>query len=137
MKTVQVLPYDPQWPHIFQTETHCIQKALGDHGMIIHHVGSTSVPGLAAKPVIDIIAVVKNVEKAIAPLEKAGYTHGGEYNIPFKEALTKRGQNDFNLHVLEHNHPEIELNILFRDHLRKHPQCARSVCPTESQFVGR
>ncbi len=121
MKKVQVKPYDPQWPNIFQTEAHCIQKALGDNGLIIHHVGSTSIPGLAAKPVIDIIAVVKNGEKAIAPLENTGYTHGGEYNIPFKEALTKRGQNDFNLHVFEHNHPEIELNILFRDHLRKHP----------------
>ena len=121
MKKVQVLPYDPQWPHIFQTETHCIQKALGDHCIAIHHVGSTSIPGLAAKPVIDIIAVVKNGEKAIAPLENTGYTHRGEYNIPFKEVLTKRGQNGFNLHVLEQNHPEIELNILFRDHLRKHP----------------
>ena len=121
IKKVQVVPYDPRWPNIFQTEAHCIQKALGDNGLIIHHVGSTSVPGLAAKPVIDIIAVVKNGQKAIAPLQKAGYTHRGEYNIPFKEALTKRGQNDFNLHVLEQNHPEIELNILFRDHLRKHP----------------
>jgi GrpB-like predicted nucleotidyltransferase (UPF0157 family) len=121
MKKVQVVPYDPQWPHIFQTEAHCIQKALSDNGIAIHHVGSSSVPGLAAKPVIDIIAVVKNGEKAIVPLQKTGYTHGGEYNIPFKEALTKRGQNDFNLHVLEQNHSEIELNILFRDHLRKHP----------------
>ncbi len=121
MKKVQVLPYDPQWPHIFQTETHCIQKALSDNGMAIHHVGSTSVPGLAAKPKIDIIAVVKNGEKAIAPLEKAGYAYEGEWNIPFKLGFTKRGQNDFNLHVLEQNHPEIELIILFRDHLRKHP----------------
>lgn len=136
MKKVQVVPYDPHWPHIFQTEAHCIQKALSDNRIAIHHVGSTSVSGLAAKPKIDIIAVVKNGEKAIAPLQRAGYTHRGEYNIPFKEALTKRGQNDFNLHVFEQNNPEIELNILFRDHLRKHPSARDQYAQLKAELLA-
>jgi GrpB-like predicted nucleotidyltransferase (UPF0157 family)/GNAT superfamily N-acetyltransferase len=122
MTKIQVVPYDPQWPHIFQTEAACIQKALGDNHRIIHHVGSTSIPGLAAaKPIIDIIAVVNNGEKTIAPLQNTGFSHRGEYNVPFRHYFTKRGQNDFNLHVFEQNNAEIELNLLFRNHLRQHP----------------
>jgi GrpB-like predicted nucleotidyltransferase (UPF0157 family) len=85
-------------------------------------IGSTAVPGLAAKPKIDIIAVTKNREKAIIDLEKAGYVHKGEWNIPLKCGFTKRGTVNVNLHTFfDENHPEVELNLKFRNYLRDHP----------------
>lgn len=121
-KNIDVVPYDPNWPHIFEEESKIIIQALNDNCLAIHHIGSTSIPGLSAKPKIDMIAVVKDGNLSIQPLEKAGFAYRGEWNIPFKFGFTKRGKHNINLHVFEENHPEIELNILFRNHLRSNPE---------------
>jgi GrpB-like predicted nucleotidyltransferase (UPF0157 family)/predicted GNAT family acetyltransferase len=121
-KNIEVVPYDSNWPRIFETEAALISQALGDNCLEVHHVGSTSVPGLSAKPKIDIIAVVKSGEASIGSLEKADLTYRGEFNIPCQFGFTKRGKNKVNLHVFEENHPEIDLNLMFRDYLRSHPQ---------------
>ncbi|MDR1236539.1 MAG: GrpB family protein [Holosporaceae bacterium] len=122
MKLIEVVGYDSRWPEMFDAEKEIISAALGDNCVAIHHVGSTAVPGLAAKPKIDIVAVAENREKAIFDLEKAGYSHRGEWNIPLKCGFTKRGATDVNLHLFfDENHPEIELNLKFRDYLRANP----------------
>jgi GrpB-like predicted nucleotidyltransferase (UPF0157 family) len=119
---IEVVPYDPNWPEMFSTEEAIIRTALSDNCVAIHHVGSTSVPGLAAKPKIDIVAVAKDRKRAITDMEKAGYAHRGEWNIPLKYGFTKRGATSVNLHLFfDENHPEIELNLKFRDYLRAHP----------------
>ena len=121
-KPVVVSSYNPEWPKMFEAEAAKIQKSLGDHCLAVHHIGSTSVPGLAAKPKIDIIVVVSDPIKAIEALEKIGFQYKGEYNIPLHYGFSKRGRMDVNLHVYEAGHPEIELNLLFRDYLREHPE---------------
>ncbi|MBP9693367.1 MAG: GNAT family N-acetyltransferase [Alphaproteobacteria bacterium] len=118
---IEVVPYNPEWPHFFAFEAELIQKKLDDACLAIHHVGSTSVPGLAAKPKIDIIAVVVDPAALIPLFEAIGYFYKGEYNIPLHYGFAKRGDVDVNLHVYEEGHPEIELNLLFRDYLRAHP----------------
>ncbi|MBX9977612.1 MAG: GNAT family N-acetyltransferase [Alphaproteobacteria bacterium] len=120
VKHIHIAPYDPRWPSMFDEEAVHIINALGDNCVAVHHVGSTSVPGLAAKPKIDIIGVVKNPVKAIKQLEEVGFSYRGEWNIPFKYGFTKRGEASINLHVFEEGNPEIELNLLFRDYLRAH-----------------
>lgn len=131
IKNINVVPYDPQWPHMFEREALGIKNALnnsrGENCLAIHHVGSTSVPGLSAKPIIDIIAVVRKGDAAIAPLEPIGFAYKGEWNIPFKFGFTKgvAGVRTVMLHVFEENHPEIELNILFRNYLKSHPEALR------------
>jgi GrpB-like predicted nucleotidyltransferase (UPF0157 family) len=121
-KYIEVISYDPNWPTMFETEKEIISAALGDNCVAIHHIGSTSVPGLAAKPKIDIVAVAKDRKKAIIDLEKVGYAHRGEWNIPLKCGFTKRGSVNANLHMFfDENHPEVELNLKFRDYLRDHP----------------
>jgi GrpB-like predicted nucleotidyltransferase (UPF0157 family)/GNAT superfamily N-acetyltransferase len=117
-KHFEVVPYYPEWPQIFEAEAKVIREALGDNCIEIHHIGSTSVPGLAAKPKIDVIAVVKNPSIVAQQLEKVDIQYRGEYNIPLHYGFSKRGTIDFNLHVYEEWHPEIELNICFRDYLR-------------------
>lgn len=119
MKQIIVIPYRDAWPHIFEAEAEKIRAALPDNCLTVHHIGSTDVPGMAAKPIIDIIAIVKDAEKAIAPLADLGFEYKGEYNIPMRFYFNR---SDVNLHVYEEGHPEIELNLLFRDYLRGHQQ---------------
>lgn len=121
-KHIEVVPYNPEWPKQFEHEADLIKNALKDNLLAIHHVGSTAVPGLAAKPTIDIIAVIKDPGSTIPLLENAGFSYKGEWNIPFKYGFTKRGEVKVNLHAFEDGHPEIELNLLFRDYLRNHPE---------------
>ena len=71
-KMIQVVPYDARWPHNFEQEAALIRQALGGNCLAIHHIGSTSVPGLSAKPKIDVIAVVQDPLLARDQLEKIG-----------------------------------------------------------------
>jgi GrpB-like predicted nucleotidyltransferase (UPF0157 family) len=103
---------------MFESEKELLGTVLID----IHHIGSTAIPGLAAKPKIDIIAVTQNRNKAVRELENIGYVYKGEWNVPLKCGFTKRGKIDVNLHVfLDPDHPEIELNLRFRNYLLNHP----------------
>jgi len=118
---VQVVPYDPNWPKLFEGEEGILRAALGLKCIAVHHVGSTSVPGLSAKPKIDILVVVKNLAACVEPLEKAGYANKGEYNIPFHFVFrARKGGPEANIHVYEEGNPEIDLNLLFRNYLREH-----------------
>lgn len=125
-KDISVVSYDARWPKMFEAEKAAIVAALGEDCICIHHVGSTSVPGLAAKPKIDIIAAAKNRDRTIAALEQIRYQYRGEWGIPLQAGFAKRTSDgnliDVNLHMLfDANHPEIELNLRFRDYLRKNP----------------
>ncbi len=117
-KKIEVTPYNPKWPALFTAEAVKIKEALGPNCIALHHVGSTSIPGLLAKPIIDIIGVVKDTEEAIEPLKSLGFQYKGEYNIPMRRYFSREGVN---LHFYQEGHPEIELNLLFRDYLREHP----------------
>lgn len=122
-RNIEVVPYNPLWPKLFAEEATSIQKALGSLCIAIHHVGSTAVPGLPAKPKIDIIAEIEgSPEEAIQKLEAAGFSYRGEYNIPFHYGFNKREGTKVNLHVYEKDHPEVELNLTFRDYLKIHPE---------------
>lgn len=135
-KSLSVIPYDPQWPDIFEQEVALIRQALGDNCLAIHHIGSTAVPGLYAKPKIDIIAVVKHGNRSIAELEGVGFAYKGEWNIPLKFGFSKRAKNSINLHVFEENHPEIEANLLFRDYLRTHPEAKASYAALKKELLA-
>lgn len=121
-KDIKVVPYNPAWPKIFEHEAQKIRQALGANCLAMHHVGSTSVPGLAAKPVIDMICVIKDPIAVIQPLESIGFRYKGEYNIPMRLYFNQTGGVQANLHVYEEGHPEIELNLMMRDYLREHPE---------------
>lgn len=117
MKEIKIIPYNSRWPSYFETEASIIKNALGDNYIDINHIGSTSIPGMFAKPIIDMVVSVNNIKDCIKDLELIGYKYKDEYNIPFRLYFNKEG---FNLHLYERDHPEIELNIKFRDYLRNH-----------------
>lgn len=120
-RIIQVLPYDPTWPSLFQKESQALEKALGENLISIHHIGSTSVEGLSAKPIIDIIPQVKDilaVDKSNEAMAELGYTIKGEYGIPFRRFFSKP---HFNVHVFEQGSTEIERHLNFTAYLRAHP----------------
>ncbi len=117
-KQIEVVTYNSVWPQLFEIEAAKIKEVLGYNYIAIHHIGSTSVPGLIAKEDIDILCVVDNLLPTTI-LEKIGYVFKGEFNIPLRYFFSKNSaQSKVNLHVYENSHPEIELNLLFRDYLR-------------------
>jgi len=85
-RKIEVVEYDPSWPELFEVEAERIKQALGHNCIRIHHIGSTSIPGLSAKPVIDMLPVVRDiqeVDKATKAMESLGYEAKGEYGMAF------------------------------------------------------
>ncbi|WPY00704.1 Putative GrpB family GrpB nucleotidyltransferase [Candidatus Trichorickettsia mobilis] len=125
-RAIQVVPYDPNWPHIYEKEAALIKSALGENCLALHHIGSTSVPGLAAKPIIDMIPVVRNITKVDnynSAMEALGYISRGECGIPCRRFFQKEELLiSYNIHAFEQDDPEIERHIRFRDWMRAHPQ---------------
>lgn len=112
---------DPRWPALFEREAIRIRQALGERALRIEHAGSTSVPGLCAKPVIDILLEVEDTgdEGAYVPaLERAGYSLRIREPDWYEHRLLKATDPDVNLHVFPAHCPEISRILLFRDWLR-------------------
>lgn len=121
---IRIAEYDAQWPLRFEREARRIRGALAGRALQVEHVGSTSVPGLAAKPIIDIVLVVTDSadEAAYAPaLEAAGYRIRIREPEWFQHRMLKDGAGDVNLHVFSTGCPEVDRMIAFRNWLRAHP----------------
>lgn len=117
MKKIEVTAHNPEWRLWFEEEAIKLKSSLGHNCVNTYHIGSTAIPGLYAKPKIDIIAEVQSVPESHLSLQKIDYEFRGEFNIPMRHFFRKKGPHDINLHVYEKGNPDIELNILFRDFL--------------------
>jgi GrpB-like predicted nucleotidyltransferase (UPF0157 family) len=118
---VELADYDPAWPRLFEREAERIRGALGDRALEIDHVGSTAVPGLAAKPIIDINLVVadtRNEHAYVPDLEAAGYVLRVREPEWFEHRMFKGTDPVVNLHVFPSGCSEVERMRAFRDHLR-------------------
>jgi GrpB-like predicted nucleotidyltransferase (UPF0157 family)/GNAT superfamily N-acetyltransferase len=113
-------PYDPEWPNLFEKEATRIKAALGSNCIEIHHIGSTSIPGLSAKPIIDMLPVVRNILKVnSADMEALGHKSRGELGMPFRRYFSNGA---FHIHIWEEGADEIQKQLLFRDYMRTHPE---------------
>lgn len=123
-RLVKVVPYDSQWALEFAREAENICKALGSNCIDIHHIGSTSVSGLAAKPIIDMLPVVKDIQlsiDSIQEMEQLGYEYKGEFGILFRRYFQKGSQiRTHNVHIFEKGNTEIDRHLKFRDWMRTH-----------------
>lgn len=118
---IHIADYDPRWPHLFTREAARVQAALGNKVLMLEHVGSTSVPGLAAKPRIDMLLVVADSAHELAyvpPLEAAGYVLRIREPDWYEHRVFKGPDTDINLHVFSPGCPEIARMLLFRNWLR-------------------
>jgi GrpB-like predicted nucleotidyltransferase (UPF0157 family) len=122
-RRIVLVDYDPAWPALFEREAARIRSALGDRALLIEHAGSTAVPGLAAKPRIDVILAVPNSadEPSYVPdLEAAGYVLVIREPDWFEHRVFKGPDTDMNLHTFTIGSLEIGKMLLFRDWLRAH-----------------
>ena len=119
--TIHLAEYDPEWPRLFEREAIRIREALGGRARTVEHVGSTSVPGLAAKPVIDMVLVVDDSadESAYVPdLEAHGYVLRIREPDWFEHRLFKGPDTNVNVHVFSSHCTEVQVMLDFRDRLR-------------------
>jgi GrpB-like predicted nucleotidyltransferase (UPF0157 family) len=137
---IALSPYDPQWPQHYAALAHDIRAALDDRALTLEHVGSTSVPGLSAKPVIDIILAVADSgdEPAYVPaLEALGYVLKIREPDWFDHRLLKTPDAGVNLHVLTDGCKEIARMIAFRDWLRTHDDDRKLYERTKQELAQR
>ncbi len=128
MRILTVVDYDEMWPALFESERTLLQMTLGKVISRIHHIGSTSVPGLSAKPVIDILIEVANLEELDSlnqAMEGVGYTVRGENGILNRRYFTKGGnQRSHHIHAFATGDAQIIKHLAFRDYLIKHNDVA-------------
>ncbi|GHO79008.1 hypothetical protein KSD_67790 [Ktedonobacter sp. SOSP1-85] len=120
--SVTIADYDPAWPELFEREAEKIRAALGERIVLLEHAGSTSVPGLAAKPILDILLVVPNsADEAayVSALEGAGYVLRIREPEWHEHRMLKGDNPAVNLHVFSPGCPEVERMLLFRDWIRR------------------
>lgn len=128
-RKVEVHPYDPAWPELYGEEAHRLCPLIAQNLISLHHIGSTAVPGLAAKPTIDILAVVRDhagLDAQTPALESLGYQAKGENDLPGRRYFQKlEGEvHLFHIHAYQQGSPDILRHLDFRDFLRAHPKKA-------------
>jgi GrpB-like predicted nucleotidyltransferase (UPF0157 family) len=139
-KAVQVVPYDERWPEAFGREEGRLAALLGPAAVAIHHIGSTSVLGLWAKPVLDVLvetadlAMIDQLEPAFVA---AGYVPKGEYGIAGRRYFSRPKGMELktHVHVFQEGDPAVARHLLFRDVLRRHPRVAEEYCALKRQLA--
>jgi GrpB-like predicted nucleotidyltransferase (UPF0157 family)/GNAT superfamily N-acetyltransferase len=137
---VLIVDYDPRWVDLFEREAARIRSVLADRALRIEHVGSTSVPGLDAKPVIDVVLVVIDSadETAYVPLlEAAGYRLHVREAEWYEHRLFKGPDTDINLHTFSDGSPEIDRMLMLRDWLRANPADRQLYAQTKRDLALR
>jgi GrpB-like predicted nucleotidyltransferase (UPF0157 family) len=133
---VEVVEYDAQWPRAFDEIKSVVEKAVGKLALRIEHVGSTAIPGLSAKPIIDLDIVIgshTDLPEVIARLSSLGYIHEGDLGIRGREAFKREGEDvprtstgkvwpKHHLYVCPEGSEGLTRHLAFRDYLRAHPE---------------
>jgi GrpB-like predicted nucleotidyltransferase (UPF0157 family) len=138
MQTVVMADYDPSWPEVFEKLRERIAAALGPLVLAIEHVGSTSVPNMCAKPIIDLDVIVRreDVAAAIAAVEALGYRHEGDLGVEGREAFRWTAEfPEHHLYMCPEGSPAFERHVLFRDYLRTHPEKAREYAELKKRLA--
>lgn len=130
---VELAPHDLNWAAMAEAEGRALALALGSSLMQVHHVGSTSIPGIHAKPIIDLLPVVASLAELDArrsDIEALGYQWSGEYGLPGRRYCTKSdpmtGRRLTQAHCYVQGSPEITRHLAFRDYLRARPDLSQA-----------
>ena len=127
LSPVVIVQYDPQWPEHFEKEKAQILSVIGRWAVAVEHVGSTAVPKLAAKPIVDMLVGIEHLndaEHCIGPLQRLGYEYVPEYEAVLPERRYFRKPGTRHLHMVEVDGDFWRRHVAFRDYLRAHPQTA-------------
>ncbi len=137
---VDVVPYREDWPEQFKKEAEDLRRLFKDQLVSIYHFGSTAIPGTSAKPIIDIMITLRQIEAAdeLSPqLSAMGYHAVGEYGISGRRFFYKGSEDlrSHHLHIYQYDNPHILRHIAFRDYMRSHPMSARQYSRLKEQLA--
>lgn len=140
MRQVIVTPYQASWSEAFKQEADRLETIFAERLLTVHHIGSTSVPGLSAKPILDILPVVdslEGIETYNAAMEAIGYEVKGEFGMPGRRYYRKGGDHrTHHVHLYASGNPEITRHVVFRDYLREHPQEVEAYSTIKEQLAN-
>lgn len=139
MQTVVVVDYDPAWPKLFESLRDRIAATLGPIAIAIEHVGSTSIPNMPAKPIIDMDVVVSpdRISAAMAAIQALGYRHEGNLGINGRDAFRWCADfPDHHLYLCPEGSPALRRHLLFRDYLRANPESARAYAAHKRELAA-
>jgi GrpB-like predicted nucleotidyltransferase (UPF0157 family) len=130
MRNVRVASYDPAWREAFEREAALLTGIFGTEIVALYHIGSTSVPALPAKPIIDIMPVMHEIARVDLyndAMLAAGYEPHGEFGIPGRRYFSKGGDEDrtHHVHAFQIGNPGVARHLAFRDYLRAHADAAQ------------
>lgn len=142
MRRVEVVPHDSAWPENFAQESQQIYGVLGENIVAIHHIGSTAIPGIYAKPVIDLLVEVKDIATVNAhslQMMSLGYQAMGEFGIPGRRYFRKEVQavQTHHVHVFAIGSAQIERHLTFRDYMTAHPEAAHRYSQLKRQLASQ
>jgi GrpB-like predicted nucleotidyltransferase (UPF0157 family) len=136
--------YDPEWLRVFEEEAERLRSVWGDQLVDVHHIGSTAVPGLMAKPIIDSTVVIKDIAKVHdydVAMISLGYRPRGEcldtFGTPgrFYYSKDSNGLRTHQAHVMQIGHCDIQDKLAFRDYLRAHPETVKEYADLKTRLV--
>ncbi len=136
------VPHDPAWADDFLTARKTVSNILGKHAVGIHHIGSTAIPAILAKPVIDILieaTSLEALERKAAAFRQAGFIGKGEKGIEGRRYFMKdneEGVRSHHIHAFERGSPHIERHLAFRDYLLAHPDVARAYSQVKEHILA-
>jgi GrpB-like predicted nucleotidyltransferase (UPF0157 family) len=141
IRVIEVVDYDPNWKNIFETEKVALAQAIGSNAVKIDHIGSTSVIGLAAKPIIDILIEVSNLEELDAANRKInalGYKIKGENGISGRRYFQKGGnQRSHHVHAFQSSDIHLHRHRTFKEYLIAHPTVASKYGSIKKEAVSK
>jgi len=136
-------PHNPNWTRQFAQEAAVIMSAVGSTAIDVHHIGSTAIPGIYAKPVLDLLLVVRSVDaldNKQSAIEALGYEARGEYGIPgrrFYRRDSADGDRTHQVHAFEAGCPQIARHLAFRDYLIAHPDAAKAYSDLKRELAAK
>ncbi len=141
MREVVVVPPDHGWRDAFEAEAGRLRSILGENLVEIHHIGSTAIPSIAAKPIIDILPVVREIERVDdlhEALASAGYEARGEFGLPGRRFFVKHAgeRRTHQIHAYTTGNPELERHLAFRDYMISHPEAAEAYGRLKEDLAG-
>jgi len=143
LRRVNIVNYDPQWPLLFQEEKRTVFEAIGNKVLAVEHIGSTAVPGLGAKPIIDMMAGVRgaaDADQCIPLLRGIGYTSfTPEPRDPDHYYCCGKGPHSigYHLHIFRFKSHRWQKHLLFRDYLRAHPEIAQQYYELKKELAAQ
>ena len=140
---ITMVPHDPEWGQLFQQEAEQLTAVLGNNVVAVHHIGSTAIPNIFAKPVIDLLLVVQDhaaLDEKQPLMEALGYVAMGEFGIPGRRYFRRDnafGDRTHQIHAFENGSSQIPRHLTFRDYMTTHSETAQAYSDLKRELAAK